>query len=388
MTVFWMGYSVVVSALAGLAALALEPVARGRRAPTRFLWLGTLTVSTLLPAAAMIAPRGTGSPGLPTPGLPVEVALLLRDLGREAPPVVQRLDAALGAAWLLTSALMALALLGGLARLRSSARRWPRVRLGGDEVLVSDDFGPASLGLRAPVLVVPRWTLGLPPAALQLIVQHEREHGRAGDTRLLVSGALALVVTPWNPALWWQLGRMRAAVEMDCDERVLRGGASPAAYGALLFDLGSRGRLTPMTVPGLAPPRSLLERRMTMIVRGAKRTGTLGTAAAVCAAALLMAAACETPAPTAIRTPSEEPEASTMENAPSAKELQAVGEEEAARPGRADSASPRIFLDGALFTGELGDLSLSKEDIERVEVVKGADGPGEIHIVLKAGRGH
>lgn len=386
MTVFWMGYSVVVGVLTGLAALALEPPARGRRAPTRFLWLGALTVSSLLPAVAMLSPvRTAPGAGAAAVDLPLEVASLLNDFGREAPAVVRRLDTALGWTWLLASALMALGLVAGLAQLRSRARRWTRAHLDGDQVVLSDDFGPASLGLWTPVLVLPRWTLQLTPAALRLVVAHEREHGRARDAGLLLAGALAVVAAPWNPALWWQLRRLRGAVEMDCDERVLRGGASPAAYGALLLDLGSRGRLTPLMVPGIARPRSLLERRMTMIVRGAKRTGALGSAAAVCAAALLVVAACETPTPTAIE-PLEDPADGTMEIAPLAEKLRPMAEDRAPQR-RTDPGGPQIFLDGVRFEGDLGDLSLSSEDIERIEVVKGADGPGVIHITLKVRSG-
>ena len=44
---------------------------------------------------------------------------------------------------------------------------------------------------------------------------HEAEHRAARDTWLLFVGALLVVLTPWNAALWWQISRLRAAVELD-----------------------------------------------------------------------------------------------------------------------------------------------------------------------------
>ncbi len=409
MTVYWMAYAAVVSTLAGLAALALEPVARGRRAPTRFVWLGALAVSAALPLATVALPRNGASTGSVT-GAPVglDVALVLRSLGRAAPPLLQRLDGVLPVAWLTASGLMALALAGGLARLRARARGWTPVPMADGEVLVSDDFGPASFGLSVPRVVLPRWALELSPGALSLVVEHEREHGRAGDARLLLAGALVVVAAPWNPVLWWQLGRMRAAVEMDCDERVLRRGASAAAYGATLLAMGCRGLVTPLTVPGLTRARSLLERRMTMIVRGSRKTGVLGTAAAVCAAALLMVAACETPAPTGLQPPADEETPGTLEVAGSSAKLKAlaegateslhgaeaaggivhivtkrhVAEGEVAAYPTSGAAEARIFLDGVRYHGDLSEIS--EDDVERVEILKGDGQIPAIYITLKA----
>ena len=37
-------------------------------------------------------------------------------------------------------------------------------------------------------------------------------------------GAFAVVVAPWNLLMWYQLARLRRAVELDCDGRLLRCG--------------------------------------------------------------------------------------------------------------------------------------------------------------------
>ena len=49
----------------------------------------------------------------------------------------------------------------------------------------------------------------------------EASHGR--DPLVLHAAALLALVTPWNLALWWLNRRLRLAVELDCDARVLAG---------------------------------------------------------------------------------------------------------------------------------------------------------------------
>ena len=70
---------------------------------------------------------------------------------------------------------------------------------------------------------------------------------------------------PWNLALWWHLRRLRLAVEMDCDSRVVGALGDARAYGELLLKVAqasSRG-------PGLQPALlgvGMLERRLTQLV--------------------------------------------------------------------------------------------------------------------------
>jgi len=47
-----------------------------------------------------------------------------------------------------------------------------------------------------------------------MMLRHEEEHLRAGDPRLVLFGALALVAVPWNAALWLMVHRMRLAIEV------------------------------------------------------------------------------------------------------------------------------------------------------------------------------
>ena len=53
---------------------------------------------------------------------------------------------------------------------------------------------------------------------------------------------MATILMPWNPVIWWQLFRLRTAVELDCDRRVIAAGASVCSYTELLLALGGRPR--------------------------------------------------------------------------------------------------------------------------------------------------
>ena len=63
----------------------------------------------------------------------------------------------------------------------------------------------------------------------------------------LMVTALTLILAPWNVALWWQLRRLRLAVEMDCDRRVVAASSArpvihlavPREYGFMVVDVWS-----------------------------------------------------------------------------------------------------------------------------------------------------
>src|SRR5690606_7418126 len=114
-------------------------------------------------------------------------------------------------------------------------------------------------------IVLPTWLLELGAPLRALVLRHEGEHLRARDPGLLAIAAIALLIQPWNPALWWQFRRLRLAIELDCDARVLRGGADLERYGLLLLAVGQRTRRHLATVPALAEDRTLLARRIAIM---------------------------------------------------------------------------------------------------------------------------
>src|SRR6185436_6813578 len=95
-----------------------------------------------------------------------------------------------------------------------------------------------------------------------LVLRHEEEHRSARDPYLLFAAAIAVALMPWNLALWLQAKRLRLAIEMDCDARVLRVHPSPERYGLLMLTIAQRRSTAPMFAPMLSEPTSQLERRI------------------------------------------------------------------------------------------------------------------------------
>jgi TonB family protein len=137
------------------------------------------------------------------------------------------------------------------------------------------------------------------------MLAHEDEHVQAHDPWLLSAATALLVLAPWNLVLWWQLRRLRLAVEMDCDARVLaRGGAAPA-YGDLLLRVGRRRARLPLGAPALGEPASFLARRIRRMATALPRWRWAGATAAGLVAAAAIIAACEAPRPVGLKSATE-----------------------------------------------------------------------------------
>ena len=234
----WMLYSAVAAALVGLAAAGADRALRLLGRPTRWAWAAALAVSVLFPAAAWRlavtdATRPARAVTTPAAGAEPFVAataagpsldeLLARATVVEVPTAaLARLDRPLVVAWLALSLALAGWFLLAHRRLRRARREWRPAVVEQAPVLVSGRTGPAVAGVLRAAVVLPEWALAADRSLLQLMLAHEQEHVRAGDPRLLAGAAAAVALMPWNPALWWQLHRLRLAVEIDCDRRVLR----------------------------------------------------------------------------------------------------------------------------------------------------------------------
>jgi beta-lactamase regulating signal transducer with metallopeptidase domain len=136
----------------------------------------------------------------------------------------------------------------------------------GVPVVVTDSLGPATVGLVRSRVVLPRWVLALPGVQRQYVVRHEAEHSRAHDAHLLLFMSLGLLLAPWDLALWWQLRRLRLAVEMDCDNRVVSALGDPQAYGELLFKVAEASSRGPQLQPAFLGA-GLLEQRLTALLQ-------------------------------------------------------------------------------------------------------------------------
>jgi hypothetical protein len=151
------------------------------------------------------------------------------------------------------------------------------------------------VGAFNPAIVVPQWVLALEPAQLTLMLRHEQEHRQAGDGRLLTLAQLALIAMPWNVALWWQIFRLRVAVELDCDARVLR---KPTARTAICCSSSRvRGAGSLLGVTAFAERAAQLERRIRLLARSRMRTSAAARAVATCIGVAALTGAWVAPRP-------------------------------------------------------------------------------------------
>jgi hypothetical protein len=213
--------------------------------------------------------------------------------------------------WLAASAGLVIfyALLG--LRLRTAARYWQRERINEQEVWVTEALGPAVYGLINPVILMPRWALDAPSSARAVVLAHEQQHIVARDPALLLLGLSLVVIAPWNLPLWWQLRRLRFAIEVDCDARVLRGGAEPGSYAEVLLAIGERRTVTPVGAIALTEPASQLRRRIRIMTAQLPKRGKLAVAAAIGLSLACLAVAAEFQAPV-LRTASVTGEAAAQ----------------------------------------------------------------------------
>jgi TonB family protein len=265
----WLVHCVLIAAVLSGGAALWEGSARWSGRSVRWAWLAAMVGSVLLPWALQLVPERVVSdvvvsalPAYPTvvaePGpLTGAVAGLP---GRGAAEYALALWALLS-----TMALAVVALM--VARMKRSQRRWRAADMDGTRVWVARDTGPAALGVRRGVVVVPAWVAELAEELRSLLLLHEREHLRAGDPRTLLGALLLVAAMPWNPLVWYQFVRLRNAIELDCDARVLRRGVDPRTYGALLLEVGRRRARTSLVLATFAEPRMFLETRIRRIAR-------------------------------------------------------------------------------------------------------------------------
>jgi hypothetical protein len=87
---------------------------------------------------------------------------------------------------------------------------------------------------------------------------------------------------PWNLPLWWQLRRLRLAIEIDCDARILRRGYDVSRYGEILIAIAERQSAPFGMAIAMSGPRSGLERRIRNMLRKETRYAPAGAAALAC----------------------------------------------------------------------------------------------------------
>jgi TonB family protein len=301
----WMFFASVIAALFGAAALAAASALAAARRPTRSIWLAALAASIIWPLGALgfslfadvhgaafplleFTTR-TGEPGaLATPGWISNIAAALEPL--------------LIGGWALAS----ITLLGQLARAMAALKRqrtsWRPFAIDGVGVHLSRDTGPAVIGVRSMDIVLPEWALTLEPRLLRMVLRHEAEHRRCQDPRILFATSIAVALLPWNPALWWCAHRLRLAMELDCDARVIESHVDRDRYGLLLMLLSQYPLpRIPRFAPALGNPTSNLERRIIAMRTLTPKLARARVLAFSSLAALCVAVACSVDSPEAVK---------------------------------------------------------------------------------------
>ncbi len=309
------GYAIGVASVLSVVGICAERFARLQRLPRRTAWAAAMLLSVLLPAGMILLARPADIRNVPATAAdqyvpyinpePAEFAespaAQLPAQALPAPRSTWKLprpsDSLLITVWMATSSVLALYLLGANLLLRRRMKGWHNATVQDHQVLVSEVTGPALLGAFSPRIVVPRWLLLQPHGTQALILQHEQQHVLARDALLIRAGLVAIVAVPWNLPLWWQWHRMRQAIELDCDARVLGAGAEVNAYAEVLLAITQRSTRIPAGALAMSEPVHALERRIANMLPDAVRYAKLQAIAVLLLAAAGAGAALALEAP-------------------------------------------------------------------------------------------
>lgn len=282
----------VFGALAALAAWAAEQARWLLGASRRLPWLVALLATAAWPLIqTTVGHLIASSPAMVAIQLPPLV--IATQTANAVSGTKPWLAAGLVIIWGVASFVMLVRLVLAARAATTALRTGEPSVIDGAPVVLSDRVGPAVVGWVRPHVLWPRWLSDIDPSLRRLILKHEREHCRAHDPRWVLAAECAVVLMPWHPAIWWMRTRLRAAIELDCDARVLSGDRDAPRYGKLLMLLAQRQpsmRLASM----LAEPRSLLSRRILTMTTPRPRHSRLRAAVLSLAALAVIVTACST----------------------------------------------------------------------------------------------
>lgn len=361
----WMLYTVIVGLCSVIAAAAAEWLFRARRMPIRFVWIGAAALSIGLSATAPVRARLAAHGAVPQID-PASLALVQTSLHSVEQRVPATMLPYVLAIWALATLGVALSFFGAYTRVRRARRGWPVVELLDQRVRIAPTIGPLVLGIVRPEIIVPRWILDRTREEQRVILAHETAHVQARDPILLTMVCTLVALAPWNPGLWLILSRLRLAIEVDCDTRVLRGGVSPRSYSSLLVDVAERATPLRLAATALADDSSHLHQRILAMHPGKPSHPLLrGVSVALLGLAALLAA-CEAKMPTAAQI----------------DQMDARSAEGTARSvGLVSDSSVSWFVNGVPTSAVLA-KKLAADSIATVEVTK-AEGRSRISIVTK-----
>lgn len=304
----WMIYVIAVTVLLGAAALLAEQAVHQRRGPRRWIWALAIVASLLMPT--VISSVSVQLPNLFTPAVSQKIVVLRESASLRLPFMAPAVGSTAREAdistatvikrvWIAASAAIALGLLASGAVVMRRKRHWRSAQMSGTEVLVAPDTGPAVVGLLRPRIVVPAWLTEADPTRQDLVIAHEQAHLDAFDPQLLSVALGLLILMPWNLPLWWQLHRLRRAIEVDCDARVLRHQRNPADYGATLLAVGQRQSAYLGVAAAMSESASFLEQRIRIMLKRPAPWNRSAAAALACLSLVTAAIASQVMPPNA-----------------------------------------------------------------------------------------
>ena len=403
MTAAWMVYALLVGGLVALAAYALDGVCRLAGRPSRWVWVGAMLATVAL--VALAPQRVSRSESVV---LPLRIKSISASVEAPRQMVVDRLAGSLRRArqmaenaisygfvaaarlvpapiarglvlvWASISAVAFLVFFAVHGRLRRARRAWPVAELHGARVRLAPNAGPAVVGFTRPEIVVPRWLLERSDVEQRMVIAHEVEHLRAHDPLLLTVACGAAALVAWHPAMWWMLSRLRLAVELDCDVRIVRSGVATRSYGALLIELAGRcSSGMRIGAPALADGSSHLERRLVaMTSHRPKFARSFACALAACSVALL-ALACDAELPTSEEVKSMDVAAAQG----AAQRLAIIGVNDTLVTFTIDGREATAQEAHALASGEIATIEVLKKKIRPSDEVRTES--SEIRILTK-----
>jgi len=240
-----------------LVGLALYAATARRSSALRHAVLtATLTSLLVLPLAAPFTPRTLA---LPIQAAPAPIRAFVVETSRAAAVMTPQGErpasprALLTICWAVGAALFALRLAASwraALRLRASARRsGTRLARHGREVLLTDEVeAPLTIGLRKPVILLPRAMASCDAALL-----HELAHIERGDAWWHLAAEVTRIVYWFHPLVWIVARFAALERERACDDAALDAGVGSFDYAELLIGVASRtrrGAALPMAAAG------------------------------------------------------------------------------------------------------------------------------------------
>ena len=163
-------------------------------------------------------------------------------------------------------------------------------------LVTTDDLeSPAMVGVLRPVILIPRWLADQGnPARFDWAVRHELTHVQQLDAVGVLVRDLTLILFWFHPALWWVARKLTEEMELACDQAMLRSPDEAGDYAEQLFSIlhGMRERRRTNVAGGLFATRTLVGRRIEVLLAGHARSGRVSASAVSIIVAVALVGLC------------------------------------------------------------------------------------------------